>query len=66
MTASSPCPTDVHPEPFCSFCGAREGQRLVLIASQIATAFICNICAPEAAEQAAAIVARQNKEPHHG
>jgi hypothetical protein len=38
----------------------------VLIASEVATAFICNICAPEVAEQAAAIVARQDEETKHG
>lgn len=66
FTDASSSPTDIHPEPFCSFCGAVKSQRRVLIASTVANAFICNICAPEAAEQAAAIVARQDEESQDG
>lgn len=65
-SARADCPTDIHPEPFCSFCGAPKGQRRVLIASTIAPAFICNICAPEAAEQAAQIIERQDEESQNG
>lgn len=65
-TAGIPSPTDIHPEPFCSFCGALKSARRVLIASTISTAFICDICAPEAAEQAAAVVARQDEDTKHG
>lgn len=65
-TQANHSPTDIHTEPFCSFCGAPQHQRRVLIYSEITSACICNICAPEAAEQAAAIVARQDEETKHG
>lgn len=53
-------PTDIHPTPHCSFCGAPQGTCRVLIASQMAAAFICEGCAPAAAKQVAEILNKQD------
>ncbi|GLR61161.1 ClpX C4-type zinc finger protein [Rhizobium indigoferae] len=54
-------PTDVFPEPACSFCGASAGNCRVLIANRLRTAFVCEICAPIVAAQARDTNAKQDE-----
>jgi len=53
-------PTDIFPEPACSFCGTPAGNCRVLIANRLRTAFVCEICAPIVAAQVRDTIAKQD------
>lgn len=59
LTMQSPCPTEVTPEPFCSFCAAPRKLCRVLISSTITSAFVCDLCAQTIAAQARDILRKQ-------
>ena len=63
-TMNATSPTDIVPEPFCSFCGTPRKACRVLISSEINRAFVCELCAPTIAAQARDILRKQEEENH--
>jgi len=55
-------PTEVFTEPSCSFCGTPAGRCRVLVANDLKTAFVCEVCAPIVAAQVRDTLARQDHE----
>ena len=57
-------PTDLHQTEACSFCGTPAGKCRVLLHNETRDAFICDVCAPVAARQSGAVMARQEAKTH--